>query len=340
MRDYFYYMACPLCQHDVDPSQPDYYRVLPLDSEKMTVFNEKPVCDEYDYIKVGDLTIDPGLCYPDLEYMQKAWCLHTRCLAFVDHLPLAKLYILLDLVEPTFLRRRNEPKSRCGDFCSQPIQEQDPIPAPTVTSSRQMTKSLWEALRHFFHCTISRKEQLDSPSSPLLPAPPSPLSPALLSPLPLSLIASLPPEIWNMVLRYDIGRLLFVAGTASQLARLGIESKIPRTRFTVNVLDLPSSMIQIHLISIGGRSYISNLSGSVVNCGTQDNNTKCYNIRGKDYLAIKSDGIGIVDIAFEQQERRPQWILDNSTEPFTAELSQIRGANLQSLRIVRDVCIV
>lgn len=174
MRDYFYYMACPLCQHDVDPSQPDYYRVLPLDSEKMTVFNEKPVCDEYNCIKIGDLTIDPGLCYPDLEYMQKAWCLHTRCLAFVDHLPLAKLYILLDLVEPTFLRRRNEPKSRYGDFYSQPIQEQDPIPAPTVAPSRQMTKSLWEALRHFFFfftVLSKRKEQLDSPSSPLSPAP-------------------------------------------------------------------------------------------------------------------------------------------------------------------------
>lgn len=59
----------------------------------------------------------------------------------------------------------------------------------------------------------------------------------------------------------------------------------------------------------------------------------------RKHLATKSGGIGIVDIAFEQ-EGRPQWILDNSTEPFTAKLSQIREATLQSLRIVRDVFIV
>lgn len=58
-----------------------------------------------------------------------------------------------------------------------------------------------------------------------------------------------------------------------------LNQEIPSTRFTVNVLDLPSSMIQIHFISIGRRSY-SKLSGSIANFSPQDNNTKCYNIRG------------------------------------------------------------
>lgn len=143
-----------------------------------------------------------------------------------------------------------------------------------------------------------------------------------------------------MVLQYDVGRPLFIASAASQLAGLRIQSKIPSTRFTVDVLDLPSFMVQIHLISIGGRSYISNLSGSVVNCDTQDSNSRCYDIREKSYLATKSDGIGIVDIAFEQEEGHPKWILNNRTDPFTMELSQIRYASLQSLRIVRDVCLL
>lgn len=100
-------------------------------------------------------------------------------------------------------------------------------------------------------------------------------------------------------------------------------------------------MIQIHLISIGGRSYISNLSDSVVDCAIQGSNIK-YVSREKNYLAVKTDGIGVVDIAFEQEESRgqPKWILHNKCEPFAKELSQIRNASLQSLRIVRDVCIV
>lgn len=324
MDEHFYYMACPLCQRDVDPSQPDYYRVLPLDSEKMTVFYEKPAIVIYDLISAGGILFSASFGYPDLGYMQKAWCLHTRCLEFVYHLPLPKLYILLDLVEPTFPQRRNPPKSQYGDFYTQPTQmEQDPLPEAPVPLTRQITERFWKALRSIFHRPISENEQLDDPSSPL--SPPSPLPP---------LPVSLPPEIWNMVLKYDIGRLLLVARTASQLSGLRAqERRLPMTRFTVDILDLSGLMVQIHTISIGGRSYISNLS-----CGTQDNNIKCYDLRGKNYLATKSDGIGIVDIAFEHDRGHPKWILHNPTEPFTMEFSHIENASLQSLRVIRDVC--
>lgn len=171
MDKHFYYMACPLCQRDIDPSQPDYYRVLPLDSKKIAVFYQKPVSDEDDEISVGGLSIDPGLCYPALDFTQKAWCLHTRCLAFVDHLPLPKLHVLLDFVEPTFLPRSNPPHCRHGDFYyTQPLKERDPLEVAAAESAAKPTrKSFWERL---FHCIVTRSkhdERLNTRSA--IPAP-------------------------------------------------------------------------------------------------------------------------------------------------------------------------
>lgn len=138
-----------------------------------------------------------------------------------------------------------------------------------------------------------------------------------------------------MILGYDIGRLLFVMRTASEIT----ESITPRCpRFTAHTLDLTSSRVQIHLIAIGGHSYIKNLSNPVDNGAAHDINIKCVSLYGNKYLAVKSDGIGVVDIAFEQQEvGQPNWVLQNSTHPFAKELSEIKDTNFQSLRIVQDV---
>lgn len=123
--------------------------------------------------------------------------------------------------------------------------------------------------------------------------------------------------------------------TASEIT----ESITPRCpRFTAHTLDLTSSSVQIHLIAIGGRSYIKNLSNPVDNGAAHDINIKCVSLCGNKYLAVKSDGIGVVDIAFEQQEvDQPKWVLQNSTHPFAKELSEIKDTNFQSLRIVQDV---
>ena len=149
---------------------------------------------------------------------------------------------------------------------------------------------------------------------------------------------SLPPEIWNFVLRYDIGRLLFIMETAAQLPKLDIRHKIPDTRLSAEILNFSSSMVQIHLINIGGRTYISNLSNPTGDHGTQSKDTLRYcDISRSNYIAIKSDGIGIVDITFEAQYGRPDWALHNPAEPFGAEICQIRDVNVQSLHIFRDV---
>lgn len=149
---------------------------------------------------------------------------------------------------------------------------------------------------------------------------------------------SLPAEIWDMILQYDIGRLLFVTKIASQLAEPYIQSRepSPSPRFTFEILDLTGPAIQIHLISTGGRSYISNLSNPIYNGGAH-NNVKCFDLCGSKYLAVKSDWVGVVDIAFEQeQDGRPKWLLHNPTHPFHKEVSQIKDANFHCLRIARD----
>ena len=144
-------------------------------------------------------------------------------------------------------------------------------------------------MRVFLGCAIPKKEQQGS----LLPA-----------------------EIWSLIFQYDIG----LARAAAQLTDIWIQPRIPSTRFRVDMVDLPSSMIHIHLISIGGRSYISNLSDSVVDCAIQGSNIK-YVSREKNYLAVKTD--------FEQERcGQPKWILHNKCEPFAKELSQIRNASL------------
>ena len=69
MLNCYYSFPCPLCQHDVDISQPDYFRVLTVDSEQMTVFHQRPVCNKYDTIEVGDLLITWKQGHPQLGYM-------------------------------------------------------------------------------------------------------------------------------------------------------------------------------------------------------------------------------------------------------------------------------
>ena len=54
------------------------------------------------------------------------------------------------------------------------------------------------------------------------------------------------------------------------------------------------------------------------------------------YLAIQSDGMGVIDIASEKPDAGPKWILNSHAHPFQAETSIIRCADLRNLRIIRD----
>lgn len=209
-----------------------------------------------------------------------AWLLHTRCISFVDHLSLPKLYLLLDLVSLNVMSNAqlNPPRSQHDAFYAELIQEENSMPEPPVYSVKQLAQGFWGVACTLFCYIALAKEQTDGPSSLLLPA-----------------------DIWDLVLQYDIGRLLFIMRTASQLSKIDIQHRIPNTRFSIEILDLPSSVVQIHLISIGGRTYISHLSNSTGNHGTQAKDIRSCDISGSNYIAVKSDRIGIVDIAFEAQ---------------------------------------
>lgn len=158
MREHLYYFTCPLCLQDVDVSQKDSYRALPLNYEKVALFNETPVCDERETITMGGIWRGWRSMYPDLDWTKKVWLLHMRCISFVNHLPLPKLYHLLDLVEPAILSAPNPPRTKHGAFYAQPICKEnsvedtvedpveDPMPVPAASHMKPLLSCLWEVM--------------------------------------------------------------------------------------------------------------------------------------------------------------------------------------------------
>ena len=305
----WYHFPCPLCQQDVDISQPDCYRVLPMDSAKMSLYKKK-IKIQGEKITLGHVKAATYQTYPALGYMRRMWLLHKRCLDFVSHLSLPKIYLLLHLIEPSLLSLSIPPGTPHGAFYTE----------PTLRRSRR--KAVQNVSRAGLHSAIPKKTQTNGSSGGL---------------------PFLSPEIWDMILQHDIGRLLFIMRIASQLAPLSItQHSIPDTRFTVEALDLQSPVLQINLVNIGQRQYIGYLSNPA-DCQKQTDNAKikCYDISKNDYLAVKTDTIGVVDIAFELSDHtgQPKWLLRGTTRPFEAEISQIRDVNLRSFRMIRDVSI-
>lgn len=124
----FYYTPCPLCLRDVDSSRPDCYRVLSPDLAYAGLINEKPRWEPgvtnpgvMNYIIVGDLKLTIYQDYPRLDYAQRPWLLHKRCLKLVRDLSIQAIYRLCDLVEPTSLSRSHNLPSVQGAFYNLPI---------------------------------------------------------------------------------------------------------------------------------------------------------------------------------------------------------------------------
>lgn len=293
----YYYHACPLCQQDVDVSEPNCFRVLTLDSADAELIHETPrwerrVLKPYprpvvlDMLMVGDFHLIKRRSYPSLEYIQRAWLLHTRCLDFVKDLPLPNLYLLLDLIEPTTVRMTSGSPSQCGAF-------------------RQRTDA-----------TVM------SPSA-----------------------IRLPREIWAIVEEYDIGRLLFLMKTALQLKTWDVGPfAVSKQRFKVERLTLKSDLIRIHLINIGGRTYIHRLSdpADTQNSLVESKRTSGLHdidcrLDGSKYMAVKSDGVGVTDIAFSANKSSPEWVLHNHVPHARNGISKVKHANVQDLVIISDV---
>ena len=77
------------------------------------------------------------------------------------------------------------------------------------------------------------------------------------------LLQVLPSNIWHKILKYDIGRMLYVMKATSQISALdciSILGDVPEHRFSDKIVTLHSSLVRIHLVDIGGRTYITNFS--------------------------------------------------------------------------------
>lgn len=142
----------------------------------MAAFNEKPVCDQYKGLKAGSFEANWGRDFSFIPYMEMAWLLHTRCISFIVHLLLPKLYLLFDLVSLNVVSdaRLNPPSSQHGAFYAELIQgeeeeEESSMPEPPVSSVKQLAQGFWGVACTLFCCIAPAKEQMDSPSSPSLP---------------------------------------------------------------------------------------------------------------------------------------------------------------------------
>lgn len=149
----------------------------------------------------------------------------------------------------------------------------------------------------------------------------------------------------------------------------------PERRFTVSRLTLKSDLIRIYLIDIGGHLYVRNLTDPTEDHGQIPTDvhskglgiaarlpTFCFGLwrqitstfnshtaeksgvmsldhklNGSQYLAMKSDGAGVVDVAFTETEDGPEWLFKTQIASTEYGLSRVRYANVQDLFIISDV---
>lgn len=314
-----YNPACPLCLLDVDTSFRETYRILPRDQSRVALVRKRPNKPTFPNLSVGKFAVSPSRDRSKVpQYSWGAWLLHKRCLNLVQDLHISKLYHLLDVVEPTFHNHRWPPQcSLHGAFHSSSSnlpkhRHLTSVKTPSNnTRATTLLKKPWITIRDSLLGTTNPKGREKTP-------------------------VKLPIEIWNMILEYDIGRLQFILKTAREVSRKS-SIEIPRTRFTIEMLDLRSPIIRIYPVYVGKRLYIGHISNPTEN--TPRDAGGVYALNGDGYLAVKSDGIGVVDISFQQLNNQPKWILNNSTQLFETELLQIRdNKKIEGLRIIRDVC--
>lgn len=339
----FYYLQCPICLTSVEVQQQNGFYILPVYPAGAKLFSshKEQRLKRNSAITIGDLDLWQNETYPTLGYRQRSFLIHQRCYELVSPLSPSQLRLLIDVVEPTFL--------------------------------------------------------------PLMPPLPSVTHGAFYSPTPCRLISTqlirhlgrLPLEIHDKILEQDIGRLLFVMRTASQLVPIHDKDlkEVPEHRFTEETLSLNSNTIRIYFVVVGGRTYISHLSdaprlvpplctrrptilvvvfafvnwifilqwkpqysiplaitaalGSVLfsfirsallgAIRDDERTVQDYTLDKRNYLAIQSDGMGVIDIAFEQTSAGPKWILNSHAHPFQADASVNPCADTRRLRIIRDV---
>ncbi|KAK2807937.1 hypothetical protein FQN50_005179 [Emmonsiellopsis sp. PD_5] len=274
---YFFYDGCPLCLENVKAGWDDAL-TLPLDESTSSGQALGQAFGEY--TKNG--------------YTKRLVRIHKACSRFIAGMDARQLYILLDLVEPTFFFRYPD-SSVDGAFNSAAQPERGFRAMQASEDSTKLGK----------------------------------------------LVSGLPEEIWHIIQNHGIGRLLFVMRVAAQLQyQENLNYRSPAVldqRFTVDRLYLSGNTVRIHLVYLGGRCYIRRLSQPIgaIKAGEEEE-VRDIVFGDSEYLAVKSDGIGVMDIAFEKDQKRQKWVFDNPTHPFAPEIARIKYPILHSLLVIYD----
>lgn len=150
----------------------------------------------------------------------------------------------------------------------------------------------------------------------------------------------LPAELQDIVLGHGVERLIFVTKAASQLASWTRSFKPTKDRFTQKLVRLRSDTVRLHFIDLGGRVYIQDVSdpGDQMREPKPNETSRDYPLGRRDYLAVKTDGIGVIDIAFCAVDNHPQWIFHRHPNwESHPTISVIRDSRIRHLRLIRDV---
>lgn len=155
-------------------------------------------------------------------------------------------------------------------------------------------------------------------------------------------MSKLSTEAWELISKYDVGRLEFLVRLAAQLQPLSTSPLlISDSRSEFKTVDVRGDTVRIHLVRVGGRVYISHLSDPDEDATKKhDRNTLLYRdywFGDSKFLAVKTDSIGVVDIALDESGGRSNWIFHHPTAPFQKQISRVRNADLHTLRLVCDV---
>lgn len=169
-------------------------------------------------------------------------------------------------------------------------------------------------------------------------------------------IEALPTEIHDQIMRQDIGRLLFVLRAEQQIRQLPAVVGAPITvdRFHAESVKISGDWVRLRFIEVGQRGYLAGVSDpEAEKNGQTDSKTGeaaaevkaesggyvDHQMQGNNYLAVKSDGVGVVDIAFETRRGEPAWILNAKTRPFPArvEVTECQMGGNRVLKVSRDL---
>ena len=350
----YYCSTCPLCLQ-TDDTQVDSHYALSLHPKYNKHYPGPWILDRStSSLRIGDFEFTHCEVYREHKYASRAFLLHRRCVSLVG-ISYQPFRCLLDVVEPTFINPLPGPANGIRGSIS---------PADTSVRLRPWSNQLLQALPSdiqamIFERGVGRMIFVMKTAEYLsrLRKPPS-----------LRAREQRFTHSWHLYLGNRIRIRSITLGGRTYVEDISaadeIMAQIKVSYFHLSRIDLPypSRIVLAGLVGISAWSvfwacllfallfalldaiflllipaistlyYIRKLRADDAKKGG-----KVYRCDITNYLAVKSDGMGVIDLAFSETEAGPQWVLSNRAYPFDAEISIFRNADLSSIRKFRDV---